>query len=1299
MAGSRSRVLNFVLAADARQVQRAFTQAEKAGDRYAKSAEHTHARANRSFAQSAKSAAKWAGGVTAAYVSISKAHDAITATEDLGKATAGLHRNLGLSVKEASRWAGVAHARGIDNKALTMSFTTLSRQVEAANSGSTKQQKIFASLGLTQADLKRGTHDFSGLVTQLADGFGKLHGGTKRQAAAQALLGRGYQSILPLFAEGSKSLKEQLHWADQYGVTLDKKTLQPIEKLTKAQRELKIANLGLKVAFTKETAPALLKVEGAALKVLRVMNDPRLTSEQKWKKIGDIVGPIANKIGQGVTSAIPKIAEGVGHHAPQVASAFIKGFMKADAWGKLVIAGWLLHKFGGLKAFGALGRLGGGALGGGVAEGAVASGALGPKTFGGKLGARLRPGLISAGKFAGGILGTYIALNALDEMRKHGLGSGLTHLLFPLAPGTQPNQFPKPGIPKGYTRVPSDRPGALAFNDGRGGTVYAMPGPGPGRGAGGTGGRAAGALSDGPKQFKELAKGAAAAERAMAHLDKESGDRIKNISKNLGLHSARGRKALEANFGAAVGSVATAMRKGTVTTDQGMSEIRNLMRIHSKGGATVIDKNFRTAVNAIQDGMDSGRVHTKTGMGAIRSLMSDLSKKGASAVERNMPTFVRAIHDAMRSGKLTTRDGMTYILKAFEKTSSAFGIGGTLGTAAGWLAASLPKKARGGRAEAGGWIGQPGERGQDQIPIVVGAGEAVLNRHQQAPVENALRMVYGMGLDDLFSRVQRPHYMAKGGRPNWGGHPPLSGGIAQAVGAIQGAYPELRVTATTDHSYRTSTGNVSDHSKGWAADVAASPGVMFMASRWVKTSGLAQSLKQGIHNPNLAIDHGRDVGAGFFGAQTWAEHLSHIHLAVQGALGAIAGGAAYKPIKRVVVRGPNSPMKRIVQAALDKARNAANKKLKALAAQQAAAAGGGGLGGVTGVPANPRMRSWAVSLLQNLGIAPSPGAVQSITRWELAEGGHWNNSARYNPLNTTMNAPGAHSINSVGVKAYTSWAQGLSATVATLRNYRGILAALRSGNYSQFRSAVYSSSWGTKSGPREGRPGRPATLRPRRVRGALRAGWLRERRDDTDHEPPLEPVHERLRVRHREHLQGVAAPLAGAPPAGADADGPGRGHEGADPDSQHQPAERPHGDAHGEGVGGDPAAVSPAAGGRGAGHARRGHTRQGIHPHDPRPRRPARGHDRECRLRHRRRRVGLLAPAADLRPVDRGHDHPGGAPTSLRRGHDAGRHEAGRAPRPLPQAQADPPRGRALQEADRAAAEGAQAQGPHDGRA
>jgi hypothetical protein len=41
---------------------------------------------------------------------------------------------------------------------------------------------MFKALGLDQKDLKAGTHDFTGLVTNLADGFGKLNGGTERQA-------------------------------------------------------------------------------------------------------------------------------------------------------------------------------------------------------------------------------------------------------------------------------------------------------------------------------------------------------------------------------------------------------------------------------------------------------------------------------------------------------------------------------------------------------------------------------------------------------------------------------------------------------------------------------------------------------------------------------------------------------------------------------------------------------------------------------------------------------------------------------------------------------------------------------------------------------------------------------------------------------------------------------------------------------------------------------------------------------------------------------------------------------------
>ena len=46
-------------------------------------------------------------------------------------------------------------------------------------------------------------------MPRLADAFGEAAGGAKRQASAQQLLGRGYATILPLFADGAKGLKEQ----------------------------------------------------------------------------------------------------------------------------------------------------------------------------------------------------------------------------------------------------------------------------------------------------------------------------------------------------------------------------------------------------------------------------------------------------------------------------------------------------------------------------------------------------------------------------------------------------------------------------------------------------------------------------------------------------------------------------------------------------------------------------------------------------------------------------------------------------------------------------------------------------------------------------------------------------------------------------------------------------------------------------------------------------------------------------------------------------------------------------------
>lgn len=109
---------------------------------------------------------------------------------------------------------------------------------------------------------------------------------------------------------------------------------------------------------------------------------------------------------------------------------------------------------------------------------------------------------------------------------------------------------------------------------------------------------------------------------------------------------------------------------------------------------------------------------------------------------------------------------------------------------------------------------------------------------------------------------------------------------------------------------------------------------------------------------------------------------------------------------------------------------------------------------------------WATALLNRLGVQPTPAAKRALVGWVQAEGGHWKNQARFNPLNTTQPMPGAGNTGSQGnIKQYTSWDQGLNATVKTLRNgrYGGILQALAGSDPAAVARAIGASPWGTNA--------------------------------------------------------------------------------------------------------------------------------------------------------------------------------------------------------------------------------------------
>jgi hypothetical protein len=297
------------------------------------------------------------------------------------------------------------------------------------------------------------------------------------------------------------------------------------------------------------------------------------------------------------------------------------------------------------------------------------------------------------------------------------------------------------------------------------------------------------------------------------------------------------------------------------------------------------------------------------------------------------------------------------MIRGVNSALSAFGIGGirmpreisrrdlttgarVIGGLAGFLSDAVFAR--------GGFVGNRGERGTDAVPAILGRGEAVLNWAHQRMVEPALRAFYGIGLGDMFRRTRGFHAGTGGVAGAYAG-----GGFTGPAGSGEGFIPisnfaanrfGLQMTAgRTDHSYYTSSGNVSDHTKGMAGDfsnsTAPTPQMDGFNAFW-KTR-LPQTIKQLIWR-NIDQFQGFPVGG----------HMDHVHLAVHPAyafnsalmarlisraskglsisrllssVGSMEmGGDDVDHVHRVIIRG-RGKLRDYMQRALDRVQRGANR--------------------------------------------------------------------------------------------------------------------------------------------------------------------------------------------------------------------------------------------------------------------------------------------------------------------------------------------------------------------------------------
>lgn len=216
-----------------------------------------------------KGVAKWAGGTAALYGAGKFLKDAVKTTETLSKSTMALERSTGLDAKQASAWAAVTRARGIDTTKFQMALTKVSRTLEQARAGSKTAIKTLDQLGISQNTIATG--NVQQALFETADAYSTMENPAQKAALAQQLFGRQALALAPLLGAGSEGMQKQLEMADKLGLTLNEKTVEGTKNTAAAQRMLTMATDGLKVQLGTALLPAIEGVVAMLVKLAMIL--------------------------------------------------------------------------------------------------------------------------------------------------------------------------------------------------------------------------------------------------------------------------------------------------------------------------------------------------------------------------------------------------------------------------------------------------------------------------------------------------------------------------------------------------------------------------------------------------------------------------------------------------------------------------------------------------------------------------------------------------------------------------------------------------------------------------------------------------------------------------------------------------------------------------------------------------------------------------------------------------------------------------------------------------------------------
>jgi hypothetical protein len=177
---------------------------------------------------------------------------ALETADNMGKLAA----KVGATTETLSVLSLAATTADVDQEKLSGSLQKLSRSMQDAASGSTKQVDAFKRLGISMSEIKN--QDPGEMFVNIANKIQKLPPGANKAATAMALFGKSGADLMPLLNDladgGFEKVREK---AEKMGLIIDQDLVEAATRANDAMTDMKNIANGLAMRFMSGLAPAI----------------------------------------------------------------------------------------------------------------------------------------------------------------------------------------------------------------------------------------------------------------------------------------------------------------------------------------------------------------------------------------------------------------------------------------------------------------------------------------------------------------------------------------------------------------------------------------------------------------------------------------------------------------------------------------------------------------------------------------------------------------------------------------------------------------------------------------------------------------------------------------------------------------------------------------------------------------------------------------------------------------------------------------------------------------------------------